>query len=484
MKFVLNHDLVEETAPAADTTLLRYLRESKRLCGTKEGCASGDCGACTVLLGELDNGRIHYRTVNACITPVAAANRRHLVTIEALANGGKLHPAQQEMLDNHGSQCGFCTPGFVMSLAGLHQQLLAGEYAQADRAQVSEAISGNLCRCTGYRPIVDAGLKMVQAPDEAHRLDAQTQIEQLASIADTDAPADYLQPQSRKELEQGLALHPDARLIAGGTDLLLEVTQQCQPIRKMIDLSGVKELHRIEERDGVIHLGAALTYRELETFFAGRSSSISALLERIGSRQVRNRGTLGGNIANASPIADLPPLLLALDASITLADNRGDERQLPLSDFYRGYKETALEIGEYLAEISFPARAVNDFHRVYKVSKRREDDISAVMAAIRLRTGAREYGDEFTEVRIAFGGMAATPVRVTTAESELLGSNRQDESALHAALAAVAETLKPIGDVRASADYRLQIAQNLLRSAWHALNSERSRSHASEALHA
>lgn len=487
MKFILNHDLVEETAPAADTTLLRYLRESQRLCGTKEGCASGDCGACTVLLGQLKGERIHYRTVNACITPLAAANRRHLVTIEALGSGGKLHPAQQEILDKHGSQCGFCTPGFVMSLAGLHQQLLAGDCLQTDRAQVCEAVSGNLCRCTGYRPIIDAGLKMVQRLDETHRLDAQILVEQLASIAEAHTTPYYLQPKSREELEKAIASNPDARLIAGGTDLLLEVTQQCRPIKKMIDLSGVKELHRIEEHKGFIHLGAALTYRDLETFFAERSSRISALLERIGSRQIRNRGTLGGNIANASPIADLPPLLLALDACVTLADSRGDEREMPLADFYKGYKATALESGQYLAKVSFPASALNDFHWLYKVSKRREDDISAVMAAIRLRTNKSNGSgnDEvFSEVRIAFGGMAATPVRVAEAESALLGRARQDMNALEAALAAIAETLKPIGDVRASAKYRLQVAQNLLRTAWQTSNREKSDISAPEALHA
>ena len=448
MKFVLNSDLVEETAPAADTTLLRYLRESRRLCGTKEGCASGDCGACTVLLGELDRGRIRYRTVNACITPLAAANRRHIVTVENLASDGSLHPAQRELLDHHGSQCGFCTPGFVMSLAGLYQQQLAGEGPQPDRAEVCEAISGNLCRCTGYRPIVDAGLKMVQTTDESHRIDAQQQIEQLTNIVSSNSPPDYFQPASRDELHQAIAEHPDARLIAGGTDLLLEVTQQCLPIKKIIDLSGVEALHQIEERDGLVHLGAALTYRELETFFADHSPVISTLLERIGSRQIRNRGTLGGNIANASPIADLPPLFLALDAHVTLSDSRGAERQLPLSDFYHGYKKTALESGRYLADIRFPTRALNDFLRVYKISKRREDDISAVMASIRLRaenretangeTESRENGEVFTEVRIAFGGMAATPVRATTAEAALLGRSPQDESALTAALAAIA----------------------------------------------
>lgn len=484
MKFVLNRELVEENALAADTTLLRYLREYRRLCGTKEGCASGDCGACTVLLGALEDGRIRYRAVNACITPLAAANRRHLVTIESLSNSGRLHPAQREILEHHGSQCGFCTPGIVMSLAGLFQQALTDNGPQPDRTQVCEAISGNLCRCTGYRPIIDAGLKMVHTTDESHRLDAQAQIDQLASIGHTETPPGYFQPANRKELQQALAENPDAHLIAGGTDLMLEVTQRCRPLNTIIDLSRVAELRRIDERDGFIHLGAALSYREMESFFADRSPGIRTLLERIGSRQIRNRGTLGGNIANASPIADLPPLLLALDALVTLADAQGNEYHMPLSDFYRGYKKTALGNAQYLAEIRFPAHTLSDFHRAYKVSKRREDDISAVMAAIRLRTGAGKYGEVFTEVRIAFGGMAATPVRVAAAESALLGRALEDEDALNTALAAIATTLQPIGDVRASAAYRMQIAQNLLRSAWQSLPQQKIGKRAAEVRHA
>jgi xanthine dehydrogenase small subunit len=236
----------------------------------------------------------------------------------------------------------------------------------------------------------------------------------------------------------------------------------------MIDLSAVEELHRIDERDERIHLGAALSYRELENFFAPRSAEISRLLLRIGSRQIRNRGTLGGNIANASPVADLPPLLLCLDASATLRNARGEEREFPLEHFYRGYKDTALDTGEYLARVSFDAIALNDFHRCYKVSKRFEDDISSAMAAIRFR----EKEGHFTEVRIAFGGMAATPVRAPAAEKILQGSATDDEPALEAALAAIEETLQPITDVRASAEYRRQLAQNLLRRAWLEFNGE------------
>nr|WP_246395128.1 xanthine dehydrogenase small subunit [Microbulbifer rhizosphaerae] len=464
----MNRDLVEESAPAADTTLLRYLREIRRLCGTKEGCASGDCGACTVLLGALGEGCIHYRAVNACITPLAAANRRHLVTVEHLAEDGELHPAQREMVHCHGSQCGFCTPGFVMSLAGLHQQKLAQRETQVNRAQVCEAIAGNLCRCTGYRPIIDAGLKMVQPPDPGHRLDTPERVEQLAAIATAPSLPNYFQPRDLAELEQLLGEHPDARLIAGGTDLMLEVTQHYRSIEKMIDLSAVEELHRIDERDERIHMGAALSYRELENFFAPRSAEISRLLLRIGSRQIRNRGTLGGNIANASPVADLPPLLLSLDTDVTLRNSRGGERRLPLEVFYRGYKDTALDAGEYLARVSFDAIALNDFHRCYKVSKRFEDDISSAMAAIRFRGGERH----FTEVRIAYGGMAATPVRAPAAEKILRGSATDDECALEAALAAIEEMMLPISDVRASAEYRRQLAQNLLRRAWLEFNGE------------
>lgn len=468
MKFVLNRDLIEETAAAADTTLLRYLRETRRLCGTKEGCASGDCGACTVLLGEFADGRIDYRPVNACITPLAAANRRHLVTVEHLAAGGELHPAQRELVSCHGAQCGFCTPGFAMSLAGLYQQKLARGETGAERDEVCEAISGNLCRCTGYRPIVDAGVKMVQQLEPGHHFDTEEIRAALASIADAPPPPGYFQPGNLEELEQLLAEHPRARPIAGGTDLMLEVTQHYRRIEQMIDLSGVEELHRIGEEGGRIRLGAALSYRELEDFFATRSAEVSGLLVRIGSRQIRNRGTLGGNIANASPVADLPPLLLSLDAEVHLRDAGGNERSLPLEHFYRGYKNTALAAGEYLAGVSFASSCLEDFHHCSKVSKRREDDISSVMAAIRFR----RRGQDFAEVRIAFGGMAATPVRARAAEEILCGRDTGDEAALRAAMAAIGDSLAPISDVRASADYRRQVAQGLLQRAWLQLNGE------------
>ena len=468
VQFVLNEKCVNETCLPADLTLLRYLREHQHHCATKEGCASGDCGACTVLLGSLHDHdgtiSIVYQSVNTCITPVAVAHGKHVVTLEHLGSKGALHPAQQAMVDYHGSQCGFCTPGFVMSLAGLYHSL----ETKADRNTVCQSISGNLCRCTGYRPIVDAGLAMHSYP-KADKLYTNYTLSTLKNISSSEqSTKGYWQPASLTALNTALRIQPGAKLIAGGTDLVLEVTQSYQSFNALIDVSNVKEMKLIEKRGDMLVLGAALTYSELETELESLFPELCKLLLRLGSPQIRHRGTLGGNIGNASPIGDMPPILLSMDAEVEIGASNSEPRTVKLNDFYLDYKKTVLKTNDYIISIRFPLQNLKDFHRFYKISKRVEDDISSVMGAIRLRTAK----GKITEVRIAFGGVAATPVRVVNAENALTGENIHSRTAIDKAIKLVRAELKPLSDVRASDEYRREMAGNIVLKCWLEMQGE------------
>lgn len=464
MQFVLNSELVNEREQDADTTLLQYLREQRRLCGTKEGCASGDCGACTVLLGKLVGERINYRALNACITPISVVQGGHLVTVEHLSATGQLHPCQAAMVAHHGSQCGFCTPGFVMSLAGLYESKAARGEVSASRDEICTAISGNLCRCTGYRPIIEAGMAMMaSAGANIYRQDT---LQQLRSISSPRGFAKYFQPRDITELQDLLRHHINARIIAGGTDLMLDVTQRYRTLDCLIDVSHVAQLNHCDIAGAKISLGAALTYAALEEAFADTFPQLSHLLHRLGSPQIRNRGTLGGNLGNASPVADMPPLLLCLDAELEIGDCRGNRRLVDINDFYLGYKKTVLKAGEFLIAIHLQRAHLNDFHRFYKISKRWEDDIASIMAAIRF---TRENG-KIRQARIAFGGVAATPVRVAAAEQAFVEQDSDSQTALLAAQTALRSELSPLSDVRASADYRMEMAVNVLTKSWLELN--------------
>ncbi len=469
MQFVLNNQLVTLSDFAADMTLLRYLRTDKNLMGTKEGCASGDCGACTVLVGRETAQGIVYRAVNACICPLASLHQCYLLTVEGLAapNQAELHPVQEALVACHGSQCGFCTPGFVMSLAGLHQSA-QGDSAIADpRAAVLDAVSGNLCRCTGYKPIIAAGMAALKKPAQLANI-VQTWEPDALSVGNTRASqgdSHYWQPETESELRQLMVAYPAARLIAGGTDMMLEVTQAFRRLPQLIDLNLVASLKQVAIKGDELHLGAALSYAELEQALISLSPEFVHFLQRLGSRQIRNRGTLGGNIANASPIADTPPYLLVLNAELIIgvaaADGAGQYRRQPLSEFYRGYKQTTLQPGEYLHSIVIGRQALAQPLRLFKISKRYEDDISAVMGAF--------YWDG-QALRIAYGGMAATPMRALSAERVLqqqawLTATGVDEAVLTRACAALAGEFTPMSDVRASAQYRLAMAANLLKKA-------------------
>ncbi|WP_336803329.1 xanthine dehydrogenase small subunit [Erwinia aphidicola] len=468
IQFLLNQRLVSEQEIDPNLTVLNYLRQNQRRCGTKEGCASGDCGACTVTLGRVENGKMHYETVNSCLTFVSSLQGKQLISVEDLRQPEGLHPVQQAMVDCHASQCGFCTPGFVMSLFTLQKQ------GSANHQQIEQALAGNLCRCTGYRPIVAAAQQACAAPvsDSFQQQEAAT-VERLLALQNSEMQEiarqgnHCLLPKTIGQLSAALLANPQARLLAGGTDLALQVTQQHQALPLMIALGHVDELKQCEIGSEEIVLGAGASLHHCWQLLSAEIPVFSQLLERFASLQIRHQGTLGGNIANASPIGDTPPMLLALDAELLL--QRGDEmRRVAISEFFLGYRKTALRAGEFIRAIVIAKTAAGRNFRAWKVSKRLEDDISAVFAAFTLQTDAQNC---VSHVRIAFGGMAAIPQRALRCEQLLLGQPLT-LCAIEQACKALEQEFQPLSDFRASAAYRLQLAKNLLRRYYADLNGE------------
>nr|WP_232239724.1 xanthine dehydrogenase small subunit [Pseudomonas alkylphenolica] len=453
-----------EHALDPNLTVLQYLREHLGKSGTKEGCASGDCGACTVVVGELsedDDGREHirYRSLNSCLTFVSSLHGKQLISVEGLKHQGQLHSVQQAMADCHGSQCGFCTPGFVMSLFALQKNSDAPDLHKAQ-----EALAGNLCRCTGYRPILAAAEQSCcQAkPDQFDTNQAQT-IARLKAIAPSETgelnsgDKRCLVPLTVADLADLYGSHPEARLLAGGTDLALEVTQFHKTLPVMIYVGNVAELKRIDSTDAHLEIGAATPLTDCYDALSREYPDFGELLHRFASLQIRNQGTLGGNIGNASPIGDSPPLLIALDAQVVLRKGEST-RTLALEDYFIDYRITARQESEFIEKIIVPRARSGWTFRAYKVSKRLDDDISAVCAAFNLRI---ENG-VVEAARIAFGGMAAIPKRARACEAALVGK-ALNQASIERACQALAEDFTPLSDFRASKEYRLLSAQNLLR---------------------
>lgn len=460
IQFLLNHTLVTEHALDPNLTVLNYLRQNQRRFGTKEGCASGDCGACTVTLGRVEQGEMVYETANSCLTFVSSLQGKQLITVEDLRQGDKLHSVQQAMVDCHGSQCGFCTPGFVMSLFTLQKNSSEWQHKEAELA-----LAGNLCRCTGYRPIVDAARAACEHPEEdSFRQQAALTAKRLTALKNGDLQTLTLNgkacfmPKTLAQLSLLLKDNPEAKLLAGGTDLALQVTQQYKSLPVVIALEQIDELKvcRVNKHDIVLGAGASLHH--CYQLLADEIPAFSSILERFASLQIRHQGTLGGNIANGSPIGDTPPMLLALNATLEL--QQGDIlRRLSLDKFFLAYRKTALREGEFIRNIIIPKVTMSQKFQAWKVSKRLEDDISAVFAAFLIETD--ETGI-VTQARIAFGGMAETAKRAAQCERQLVGKPLTSVT-VEQACAALAEDFTPLSDFRASADYRLQIAKNLLR---------------------
>ena len=443
IRFTLNGAAHEATDVSPTTTMLDYLRDNLGMTGTKEGCAEGDCGACTVV--RVIDGR--FEAVNSCLMQVGQADGAEILTVEGLEkiNGGALTPVQDAMATGDGTQCGFCTPGFIGALFALEQS-----EEEISEAVIHDALAGNLCRCTGYRPIVEA---------------ARTACSSMVDYTPASPPAQSVElqadgqvfhvPQTLADLTRLRAANPDAMLLSGGTDLGLSVSKGRERPAVVIHTAQVAELTVIEETDDALSLGAAVSYTHALPYIDRLYPSFAEMIRRIGSRQIRNLGTIGGNIGNASPIGDTPPCLIALDATLTLA-SAGGEREIAIEDFFLDYRETALKPGEVIKTIRIPKLTDGQSFRTYKVSKRYDQDISAVIGGFRITLA----GDRVTEARIAYGGMAATPKRARAAEAALTGTLWSEDAAV-AAGAGIAEDYAPLTDHRATADYRSRVAANL-----------------------
>ncbi|HXC54153.1 MAG TPA: xanthine dehydrogenase small subunit [Rhizomicrobium sp.] len=459
VRFRLDGVLHEVRNPDPTLTVLRYLRGALRRTGTKEGCAEGDCGACTVVLGEDVDGRTAYRAVNACILFLPMIDGKTLFTVESLSPPvGPLHPVQQAMVDADASQCGFCTPGFVMSLYAHY--LNRGD---CDVPAIRDALAGNLCRCTGYGPIVEAARRMNDFPRvEARGAAADPAMSDMLAIV--DGTRRFFAPRSRAELAALLQEHPDATVLAGGTDVGLWVTKQYRTLPTIVSVAAVAELRDITETPDTVEIGAAVTYSEAYAILGHLYPGFGELLRRLGSVQVRNAGTIGGNIANGSPIGDTPPPLIALGATLVLC-REDKERHLSLEDYFVAYGKQDRAPGEFVAKIVVPKLAPNASFRVYKLSKRFDQDISAVCGAFHI---TRDHAS-VRAARICFGGMAATPKRAAAAEAALIGKP-WSEATVHTAMQALTRDFTPLDDMRASAAYRMRAAQNLLLRAWYEIS--------------
>ena len=460
VRFLLNNELCSIDDIDPNTTVLDYLREHLNKVGTKEGCASGDCGACTVVLGELGDGDIKYSAINSCITPIGNLHGKQLITVEDLKADGVMHPVQQAMVDCHGSQCGFCTPGFVMSMFAYRKN-----HGEPERESIIEALGGNLCRCTGYRPIMDAAVQMYDppAPDQFSAQE-QTTVIALTQIATSPSSVHlagkgkhYYSPTSSTELAAILSANPDAEMVAGGTDLSLEITQFLREIDTLVYTGRVEEMLKIAETPDSINIGAAVSYSDCKDILCREYPDLHELIERLGSRQIRNQGTLGGNVGNASPIGDMPPVLIALKAQLILRSESGS-RTLDIEDYFVSYKVTSQRPGEFIESITIPKANQDYIFKAYKISKRLEDDISAICGIFHLAI----HNGVVADASIAFGGMAEIPKRAESCEQSLI-NQPWSEATIASAMTALADDYTPISDFRASAAYRTQVSQNLLQ---------------------
>jgi xanthine dehydrogenase small subunit len=468
VRFYYRGAVRELTDVPTTQTVLQHLREELHCTGTKEGCAEGDCGACMVVIGSLKDGEVELKAVNACIQLAPTLDGKALFTVEDLQQpDGALHPVQQAMVDCHGSQCGFCTPGFVMSLWAMYlkEEGEEGEEARPQRAAIDDALSGNLCRCTGYRPIIDAARRMGELPRVDFDRDAlAAQLRTLRRDTMTSYAArgrQFHTPRTLAELVEIRAARPNACLLAGSTDVGLWVTKQLRELGDIIYLGQVEALKQITENDGALEIGAGVplddAYGAVCRFYP---EQLSELRQRFASLPIRNAGTLGGNVANGSPIGDSMPWMIALGSEVVLRGAFG-QRVLALEDFYLGYQKKDLRPGEFVEAVRVPLPKKGLAFRTYKLAKRFDQDISAVCAAFAFELD----GDIIRSARIAFGGMAATPKRAANTEVALKGRT-WDAATLAVAMAMLPEDYAPLSDMRASGAYRMQVAQNLLKRFW------------------
>ena len=457
VEFVYQNRIFGIKNPNTNETLLNYIRTKLKKTGTKEGCAEGGCGACTVVLGELKNSEINYKAINSCITLLPTLQGKQLILVEDLiSKDGLLHPVQKAMVNYHGSQCGFCTPGFVMSLFSMFKK-----YSKFEDNIIKDSISGNLCRCTGYQPIIKAAKSLKDKNKIDHFTKNKKKTINLLkkinnkSIVIYNKGKRYFAPQYVQELKKILKKNIDTNFLSGGTDLSLSVTKERKDISSIIYMNSISELNYIKNNNKYIEVGASTPLIELESYIKKYYPDFTKILKRYGSPQIRNVATMAGNIATASPIGDCLPLLLSLNAKVVLQDLK-KTKILFLDNFFTSYRKTKLKRGQFIHSIRIPLFENNIF-KAYKISKRFDDDISSVCAAFNLEIEK----NKIQNIRIAYGGMAAIPKRAIYCEKVLLNSFITEEI-IHKAKKALEKDFKPISDMRAGGLYRMEIAKNLI----------------------
>ena len=456
INFILENKIQEIRNPDPNETILNYIRLKLKKTGTKEGCAEGGCGACTVVIGELKKNNIVYKAINSCIAFTTSLEGKQLLIVEDLMlKNGSLHPVQSSMVNHHGSQCGFCTPGFVMSLFAMYKN-----NSSYDEKIIEESISGNLCRCTGYRSIIAAAKSLNNNKSDQFIKNKKTTISLLKKIQPQSIFINYqnkkyFAPKTVSELKKIIKKHPNLDFLSGGTDMSLIVTKQKKDIKNIIYLNSIDELDYIKEGNKFIEVGATTPLRKFELFIKKYYSDFNVILKRYGSVQIRNVATMAGNIATASPIGDSLPLLLSLDASIVVK-SFNKQSILSLKDFFISYRKTKLKKGQFISSIRIPIFKKNIF-KAYKISKRIDDDISSVCASFNLVI----LNKKIKNIKIAYGGMAPIPKRAIHCEKILLNSDLSEEIILKAQMS-LEKDFQPINDKRASKNYRMEIAKNLL----------------------
>ena len=457
IKFVWNNKILEIDNPDPNETLLNFIRLKIKKTGTKEGCAEGGCGACTVVLAELKKNDLTYKAINACISFVTILQGKQLIIVEDLLNSkGSLHPVQKAMVDYHGSQCGFCTPGFVMSLFAMYKQ-----NSSYDENIIKESLAGNLCRCTGYRPIIDAAksLKNNKILDQFEKSKQQT-LKLLKKIKHTSINISnnnkkYFAPINIKELKKILKNYPNSKLLSGGTDLSLTVTKERKDLNTLIYMNSISELNYIKNKNAFIEIGATTPLIAIESYIKKYYPDFTKILKRYGSIQIRNVATIAGNIATASPIGDTLPLLISLNTTVVI-ESLNKKKIMPLKDLLIGYRKTKLKKKEFIHSIRIPIYSKNIF-KAYKISKRIDDDISSVCAAFNFEIVKKKIKN----VRIAFGGMSSIPKRAINCE-KILQNSDLTKNVLTQARESLKKDFKPISDMRASDNYRMEVAKNLI----------------------
>jgi xanthine dehydrogenase small subunit len=474
LRFIKNGQCVQLDNVPADRMLLEIIREDLHCTGTKEGCGEGDCGACTVVLANLEQGHLSFRAVNSCIRFAHSIEGQALFTVEDLQGvDGQLHPVQQAMVDQHATQCGFCTPGFIMSLFGMYQNTTLNDQL-ISRAQAETALAGNLCRCTGYRPILDAAQQLHHYPKQLIATEPLVGALNACKAQRTPEDSVYLQPESLADLLNQRARHPDAQLIAGSTDVGLWINKLHRRAERVIDVSQTHELRQIKASSEQLFIGAAVPLSDAFREIANYWPALAPFLNRFAGLPIRQSATLGGNIANGSPIGDTMPLLIAMNASLHLQSVRGS-RVIPIEEFFLGYRKTLLGPDEVITTISIPlpsdskarhaaaeSQATREFFLdAFKISKRFDDDISAVCLAI----GIELHGGSVRQVSIGVGGVAATPVKAARTEAALRGQP-WTQPTIDAAATALDAEFTPISDMRASALYRQSVMKSLLHRFW------------------